>query len=559
MKMGNNKDKIEHLKPIESDLDFQPIYQLGRHLSKEKDDFNMKSLSQIQEELIIEGIDAFGLVKNVRNFFLELANNILFNQLKFPSIVIDFVLFDPADTAGRRFYIAICSINNEIVNKYKDQVDKNIKGDYEGSRDEKRRPILTNPNIYSSPYFYKGPEERSEDTFKKFKRIDENNIEIHLGSFYKREDNPLPLYEQAKLIEEFFDLIQEELEIEKITGKETYEFNTSILIPLMRPAASYSGDDRNRLNGGGVFIYGETKNIGNDEGYNNHSNTAKNPSFGYLVKKVARLKYFFERRILETSHSFITFEKQKEIHNNLELNLFHHFGSNLRGLPDLISLSNFGADNLNDWQKNILLKTNDYLRNCIDNIYLVSNCYQEYILRKDSNKISYSSVGDIVDELKQIKLKFDDNANIDILFDESILDCSTSIMPKILGNIFEQFIYNALKEYDNSSIQTNNRIININLSKGVFINNEGNSISALDFTMFNNETRITQVVLNNAGLKPIKSKTSSGLGLYFLNFSLHILGALESSVTNRFYEISNTSNPVGVAISFKFQFTNNGK
>jgi signal transduction histidine kinase len=335
-----------------------------------------------------------------------------------------------------------------LIQDYIKEVEINIDGNKKDFEDlpQVRGPILTNSNIYKSPYFFRGPNDRnitSPTYFHELKRYSEFTIEenknkasknnsrliIYFGSFNARRENKLNKDVQKAHIEIFFDRIEKRLEegkgLIKIDGEEInerkLEFNTSLLVPLLRPAASFIGDKDFRLRGGGLFVYGNTQRDAN------HSEI------------VSRLQHFFYRNILNESHTQITVDFFRHGGTNDLIHDFKTFISSqvINGLEYILN-ENGLSEKTSNQISNIIKGSRQFITEYKE----LLEAYRDFI-REDAkiNLINGNDLKYIVSELNNELL-----SSLNIGFEDKISNSDVKIKAneKILKKIFRNLISNTL-------------------------------------------------------------------------------------------------------------------
>lgn len=536
---------IENNKEI--DFTFQPIYELGRHVSEGDKEFSMLDLNLINCNPLLK--------ENVIQFFHILAEKILSDNLNFPSILIDFVVFDPEDRKGERFHIAICSTSAELIENYIGQVQLNIDGnkkDFEG-QPQARGPILTNNKIYKSPYFYRGPKERTFTNptfFHDIKRYSEvinpddegkqktefhDRMRVFFGSFKAKRENKLDKEIQKAHIEIFFDQIEKELHLGKgvikINGKEIpekkFEFNTSLLIPLLRPAASFMGDKDFRLRGGGLFVYGNTHHETN------------------LTELVSRLQHFFYRSILNESHTQIVYDYLRHENTNHQIHDFKAFLN-----PEIINKIKRVVDRnpLPELDRKELMEVVHNAEMFREYLNEILEAYRDFI-HQNAKTVRYSA-SDLQGLLNELNTEFTNELYVRFIDEINNSAIGIKVTHIILKKIFRNLYSNTIAEYNKLQIPLSEREANVRW----FIS-EAADVVTVEY--YNKGLRINNELIKDFGITPIVGH-STGLGGYFINNTLGWMHAEENKLPGeiqtkieRFIKAENENG--GVKFSFKFK------
>jgi len=515
----------------ELDFNFQPIYELGRYVSEGDKEFSkMLNLNQIACD------DKPYLKENILNFFEVLSEKILTEQLGFAPVVIDFVVFDPEDKKGERFHIALCSTSAKIIEKYVDEVQTNIDGNIPGKKDQERGPILTNSEIYKSPYFYRGPNQRNLTDPALFHAIERNEMQIFFGTFKAKRENKVPIEAQKAHIEIFFDEIEKMLkEGEGLISKKgsnykvqkEFEFNTSLLIPLLRPAASYDGDKNFRLRGGGLFVYGHTSKD------------------AIIPELVSRLQHFFYRNILNESHTQITVDFFRHGNTNDLIHDFKGFISSqvVNGLDYILK-----QNHLNSKAHEQLLRIKNGSEIFIQEYKELLEAYRDFI--RDDAKLHFLTGNNL--KLLVERLGKDYEGKLMLTSTATDKDDTIKIRAneKILKKIFRNLLNNSLSEYESQNINISDRKIVVSW----IIDNDKKVMTII---ILNTSLFMDEDIIDDFGLRPLNTN-GTGLGGYFINNTLGWMLAEENKMENekeknikRYIKVKNDT--TGVQFSFKFK------
>lgn len=500
---------------------FEPMYELGRFVSFDDKEFKMQPLEEIQCSERLKG--------NLLDFFGTLSADILAKGVNFTPLLIDFTLFDPDDKTGKRLYIAICSSSKKLISDYITEINANIEGNVESFNDneQERGPVLTNNNIYKSPYFYSDPKDRVEENLKLFNSIQKETMQIYFGSFIDKRKNNLSIEKQKGHIEYFFEKIEEKLKIGLIENnkEQTHAFNTSLLVPLLRPAASYNGDKEFRFRGGGLFIYGNTDPKDN------------------IIEISARIQHFFNRVILNESHTQMAYDYLKHEESNSMVHDFRTFLSlkmeaKLQNILNSNELTNNRKNELSEVIRDVQL-FRAYLTRILEayrNYFIVD---KEKGIVKNNGVIQPYSLSDFKNLIGELNEFYKQDLPI-ICFKDEINDSSKCIKINklIFENIFRNLYTNTIAEYNEKSISNTNRYVHIRCYISYPLEN------AITIEYYNKGLNINPIHINNFGIQPIittptggklagnSNKTSTGLGGYFINNTLKWMRAKEINLPN---------------------------
>ena len=497
-------------------ISLKTIYEVGRNTSDNYYEGFDENISHEKRRLLLKVIS-------------PLYDFLISGQAKFYPLFIEFALFDPTNISGNKFYSILTSPKKDLFNDYLTEMRNNVH--YQGNGKE-RGPLIPNEGLYKYTFY-----RLSQETKTNFKEHTAEDLIIKFGCFnVKSEKNDKGEKVETfvkSFLEKTFSNFESNDSLKNVEeSKSTRKLNQAMLIPLFRPAAPVDPNvERHEeiFRGGGIFLYGSI-----EKGFNEHL-------------FVLEMRAFLMKSILEASHNEIEIERMKALQADLELHLYHHFGSNLRNLPDLFSLKNFGGENLNDFQKGIINTIQNYVKGHIDNTRAVLGAYQQYL---DNDGVSpHHDIESLKEMFYDLRQEVQDQNNFWKIPSENIKlsteglkgDENIALSPKIFRNFIEQFIHNASKEYDEIDLEIEKRVITISI-----IGEE----HLVTFKFYNEGTEMDSFVINRAGKKPIKSTNSSGLGYYFFNFSLKLCGA--EKVDDKYFKIENSLSPKGVLLTFSF-------
>jgi hypothetical protein len=215
---------------------------------------------------------------------------------------------------------------------------------------------------------------------------------------------------------------------------------------------------------------------------------------------------------------------------SLELTLFHHLKVDMKKIPVMV-------DNLLRYDKSIsadvaqgLNSIKDYSVSLTEQANNILTLFHKYV--DITGGFPLTPITEIRAKAEILKTEFNSEVKFEYDFGSGLDFFSTTLFPDVFEFTVRQFVNNALKEYESKSTPKEKRKIKITVSKL-------SSPACLQITLYNSETTLTQPIIDNAGIRPVKSK-SSGLGFYFLNYVLEMFRALKPQTEKpRFFELEN--------------------
>ena len=526
------------------DFNFRPIYELGRLLTKGNTDFDMLNLEKINCPP--------SLKENIYRFFHILAGNILNENLNFHPLLINFVVFDPEDKKGERFYMAICSTSTELIKRYLNEIKicGGGKSDADDENGQERRTILTDSYIYKSPFFYSQSEywKKENSFFHLLKAPGDSGtdrpVRVCFGSL-KATKKSLRTHEVSlkKIIEIFFDridkkLLQDGKGLIKIDQKEIaeekYAFNTCALIPLLRPACSFVDDRDFRLRGGGVFIYG-------------HTSPNDNP-----VEMFARLRHFFNRIVLDETSTPIAFDYLRHDCANHHIHDFKTFLSSeftekIKRVVKRNQLTDQDRNELNE-----VIYGADMFRRYLTNIL---EAYRDFV--NDEGEMNDYCASDLKKLISALNIEFANQLQVNFIDqvgdDHQTIKANDLIMEKIFRNLYT----NTIVEYQKQNIPFGEREASATWYSSM---NQTGEYQIITIAYFNKYLKFNKALIKSFGIKPIGDGDvqSTGLGGYFINNTLGWMFAEENSLPDevkttpiRYIRVENTDE--GEIFTFKFK------
>ncbi|MCL1938367.1 MAG: hypothetical protein FWF52_08245 [Candidatus Azobacteroides sp.] len=531
------------------DFNFQPIYELGRLLTKGGNtEFEWCDLEKIECPPNIK--------EDVSHFFYRVAENILNENLHFHPLLIDFLVFDPEDERGERFHTAICSISTEVIKRYlketKIDIEENTDAIDENGQDV--RSMLSDQYLYKSPFFYYYSENwKKENSFFHLLKSPENaetnhRVHIFFGSFKIKRNQTMPLSNPKKHIEALFDrmdkkLLQDEKGLIKINCKEIaekkYAFNTCGLIPLLRPDSSLAGDSDFRLRGGGVFLYGHTA------------------SDDHPVEIFAQLQYFFSKIILRERPARTPFDYLRHDYANHYIHDFKTFLSSeftekIKRVVKRNQLSEQDHNELNE-----VIYGADLFKRYLTNIL---EAYRDFII--DKGQKNHYCASDLKKLLNALNSEFANQLQVnfidEVCDDNQIIKVNGVIMEKIFRNLYT----NTITEYQKQNIPFQEREASVKWYASM---NQTNDYPIITIAYFNRNLKFNNALIKSFGIKPIGDtdvlSTSTGLGGYFINNTLSWMDAEDNAlphevktIPRRYIRVENINE--GEIFTFKFKLLN---
>ncbi|MCX6249736.1 MAG: hypothetical protein NTX61_03195 [Bacteroidetes bacterium] len=489
-------------------IDFQPVYNFGRQLpyhsttgieyfSINNPKFNIELKSQLSTvvHLIIQ------LIKKTTN--------------KFHPAFIELSLFDPKDRTGNIFSSVLMSDKEVTVNRYLNQMQKNR------TDNPDRGPIIPHEKLHNSAfYFYQEKNTTEDKTLLKFTELSDIPEFIYIGRFDAPNEKVKTDREMLKkYISQFFYNLTKLCftTLNEENGK--YIFNSSILIPIFRPAALFKGEQENIYNGGGIFIFGNVS-----------SNFNKN-------EFVLEIQTIITKSIFKASHAQIAFDEADSYNSYFTATIIHQLKRKLSNyviniLSKLIEKNHLSAEIEED-----INGTKEKVENIINKLDIFLNNFQSKHKDNVCNTYTYK---DFEKTIKEISA--DTNIAIDIFNNDSECYVELMIRKDDFDLIVDEIFQNALSYYKVNDVPDNKRnmIVHWNIA-------EENKILQLSFCSEN--TKMLSTVLENFGNKIISGTYSTGLGGFLMNYALEQCGACRFP-NGIFINPKNTENGFLVEINF---------
>lgn len=504
-------------------FDLAPIYEIGRHHAQANGDVNIFLLDPKEE------IKLKPFITSLRQFFLTKSSQ------KFKPYFIELSLYEPSDVNGKSFYSLLLSYSEDFFSKYESQMKENIKG--RKGENLERGIIIPNPQLYKSTYFYQKLQDKVLVPKGKL-----GEMKIRFGNFKDPEETK-PYQNHKELsnsVKQFFKNVISSFSITKPKLNSGIYVNTALLIPLYRPASTIDNTSVNMFKGGGIFIYGAT-----DETFN-HS------------EFVIELKTILLKSIFKQSFSQIEGEKLKERLTAVELNTFHHLRSSFQHLPRYVADINEAVGiSSNVSIKASLSKVENYITSFLNNSLSLLSVFKNTISKtpKD-NRYKISQLQDdlndwfVEDEWVYLKSGNETNISNCIKIDTTAiakpsLAKSLKAHPESLHGIIITYIQNVMQAFINQNGTLQGISISITIKEIALA-----EYSVLEFIIFNNSTQVPEDLLPNIGKDPNPSEHSSGLGMYFINTMLGLIGGtIYNQSEERFFSMKN----IDYGVRFSFQ------
>lgn len=232
-----------------------------------------------------------------------------------------------------------------------------------------------------------------------------------------------------------------------------------------------------------------------------------------------------------------------------ELNIFHSLRVDLKNRAPSLLKNILDYEELSERGRAIVLRAKDYIESVIDQTSSSLEIYSQYVY-PDDNFSENCDVSDLLQRLQKVTQQ-DNIFNLSIKYsvDKDIIDCRTTLLPGPFDKFINDLLRNAEKEYDKLETNSLERLVHISLKKS-----STHPFQSLLIEVLSLGTHITdQVILSEAGVRPINSTSSTGLGLYFFNTLLELTGALFPQLPNqpkRHFVLANTA--TGVKVSFYY-------
>ena len=446
--------------------------------------------------------------------FIKPLYKYLNEQMKFTPLFIELSLSDPLDEKGNTFYTFLFSKRDSFFALYLEEMKKNA------IKTSLRGPIIPNKRFYEASFYSFFSEQESvfyDDPLKEF------SVMVGSFNFGKEECNSsrdIVKKNVRTFLSSCFDRFSKNM---KTVGEK--RLNYAIVMPIFRPPSlNFTMDSI--FFGGGIFLFGH---IGPD----------------FEEKKLIRnMNDFFSKSALSTSQNQIEMSLLKEKQMNIELSLFHHFGSNLRNIENMLGADDLSVSYLNKGQARIISLVQNYLRGLLGNTQRLLKAYSSYISQSKKKEVKLKELFEQLEALKQDARSR--GFGFSVIIEEGEWAENISIDPFVFRGVLDQLIGNTLKEYKGLGVPYEEINILFRVKR---------KEKAVMFTMFSADTYMSEYHISRVGFKPVNSVTSSGLGFYFLNIILKISGA---SVYNdgKFFQIKNMKNPYGLRVSFLYKLWN---
>jgi len=297
------------LKYLKNDFDkktigFKSHYSLNEFVNEKENTFkfNYKGKNNDYQSLPHE-ID-----KKIKTFYNHLID--FLNNHGFYPHLIETSLYKPESSSdSAQFYVTVFCPSKMNLNKYVDGIKLNI--DYKRSKNE-FGPIIHNQNLILSPYYFKQTAPFFCEPLKR------NHLKNYCyGQYtYKNEKDKgfAPFDTLTSQIDSFFNATAVGFKSEKQTTKSSINLNSSLLIPLPKPSASFFAGGTQNYKGGGIFLFGELKD------------KSKENKLQFILK----LRQYIVNSVFGMTYSSTEMEEMEDSKNFFQLGVVHHFKNTLR-------------------------------------------------------------------------------------------------------------------------------------------------------------------------------------------------------------------------------------
>lgn len=512
-----NSSNETTFKKIANKLDYLKLtrfFNLGRGIDNSEPTFGFDSKLSSNQKL------------EIKELIKSLYEQLLSNQSKFYPLFVELTFFDPNDSKCNIFYTLLISPLVELFEQYKFEMEYNME------LFDKRGPIFPTENLYDNICYI-----TRKECGQAFSEYDVDDLDFRFGGFNAESITTSQGHKINSYVRTFLDSSLKSLSNFENSNNENNSsrvLNCGILIPIFRPAGPiFKGAQKKIFRGGGICLFGHAESDFSEEAL------------------VLKIRTYLSKSILEASYHKMAISELKRNQTNIELNLFHHYGSTLRNLPRYLEDEIFDTTVLNNRQKELIKTVRGYISNSINNTRTLLKAYKMFT-GVEETKVEFTTVADLCKALDDYRVEIMEDIigikkrNLLLDIDRLRLDNKKVTLPTdIFSNFLEQFILNSIKAFEESDniIPIEKRKIIIRLHR---------KAHQIVFTFSNNGPKMDKYILETAGFKPIPNPDSSGLGYYFLNLSLKLCGASERS-DGRYFELKNSFDK-GKGIEFIFSF-----
>lgn len=480
-------------------LNLNPLLELPSLMdlnesSKKVQFHNLEKFTEVEKEKLISLIQS--LLKQIVNYFI-------------PSII-ELSIFDPEDVTGQHFYsIIICPNNNEnYLVDYEEEMNLNI---------DSNNQLLPNIEFYERPYYLHRPENEKYGT-----GIGIGNFVCKVGSFNAISIKKRIYKGKRNFVNHFFDKIHNRC---FSNDSVTNSIDTYIGIPLFRPVSHYMGLNEEIYNGGALFLAGHNLNK------------------IQVRELVLNLRHFLIKSIFYISYSRKELQAIKDNKRIIELETLHSLKNQVN--HEIVGELNKIKDFDDEFQKEVINKVLKFSRNIV-------NQYAE-LVRDFDNESSYFDSQSLHFFIIEIAGKLNLNsqdiqieipASLELNINSSVLN---SILTQLITNAREaqrRLLYVDKVKYEKYSQSYD---IKVKVNEEVY-----NSQKLYSFTIFNSDTSVPSNLIEHLGFITVTEAGagSTGVGFKIINNFLLRLKAFQFK-KNKFFEIENTNNPMGVKVTFK--------
>lgn len=508
-------------------LNFDIVYKLGRIIDRE---FNPE-----EKNIEINDLSSFSFPQNEINELNTFISDLLILIKSFPGKLvpglIEFSVYDPQDQLGNIFYSIVISTSSAVCETYRDEMGCNLVKSQDDNSQSVRLPLLPNYNLYRlSTYYHLAPPPSFEVLFEE---LNPNHCEVFIGKF----ESDYLKYSTTELennIDQFFNDVYIRLASNPPVSNENLSniYNTSLLLPLNKPAGTFNIKDQNRYNGGGLFILGETKEDFNFDKYCIFL-------LNVIYKKIFDISFAASNiRHLTESQYYTNYKILHGLKNKLGLEMI----TKLEKLIDEIEVP--------DQQLKVLNILNKRLTGQYDAISDFLNAHNRIIENIKNDRKFTADIVSIIKKYKKdrihefekigrIELKSENESMNIVVFDD--LESQPILFNQVLDNILS----NAENYYNKYNTNKSNSIVYIN------IKNHVSDSRLITISLTSKNTTFPKKYINSYGVRPLaSSKKGNGWGLVNINHNLGLLGSVRNS-KNKYLNIFNSEN-IGCTYNFDF-------
>ena len=243
----------------------------------------------------------------------------------------------------------------------------------------------------------------------------------------------------------------------------------------------------------------------------------------------------------ERRNLYIKNKKESELH------IFHSLLVDMKNhAPSLLNNVLTHEKHLPEKARKTITAVKDYINSAIDQSKKVLSLFSEYAYSDYVFKQVKISRLELIAKKKVADFK--GIIKVSLKCDKALSKYSTLLIPEVLDYFLDQLIKNAIKEYLKNDTPEEKREIIIKFIEVTLDKKPALKISVISKNTFIN----SPILLDQAGKRPVNSKTSTGLGFYFLNTLLELLKAsLPENRKDRYFDLSSKE---GKGVLFDFYY-----